>query len=57
MPSRSTDTYAYDELGNLQQYIDRNGRKAIYSYDELGRETAEEDWYFECFRHNGGLRR
>lgn len=34
-------SYAYDALGNMVEYTDRNGSVVAYQYDALGRETAE----------------
>jgi YD repeat-containing protein len=36
-------TYAYNAQGNLEQVIDRNGRKMVYAYDRLDRRLFE-DW-------------
>jgi RHS repeat-associated protein len=36
-----TRTRSYDNVGNLTQTTDRNGRKVAYNYDTLNRQTAE----------------
>ncbi|MGC3972206.1 MAG: hypothetical protein QM775_34155 [Pirellulales bacterium] len=34
-------TYAYDEIGNVVAYTDRNDREFVYFYDNVGRKTGE----------------
>jgi YD repeat-containing protein len=36
-----TRTRSYDNVGNLTQTTDRNGRKVAYNYDTLNRQTSE----------------
>jgi YD repeat-containing protein len=36
-----TRTRSYDNVGNLTQTVDRNGRKVAYNYDTLNRQTTE----------------
>jgi YD repeat-containing protein len=36
-----TRTRSYDNVGNLTQTVDRDGRSISYNYDTLNRQTAE----------------
>ena len=38
---RAAPWYAYDAVGNLQQYIDRNGAVRSFTYDAANRQIAE----------------
>ena len=40
-PDSLTDTYAYNEQGQVKTYKDRDGTVHTYSYDVLGRQTAD----------------
>ena len=36
-----TETYTYNEQGQVKTYTDRNGTTHTYTYDDLGRQTAD----------------